>query len=212
MKNLKVTIEFITEVLGSSPADKNLHSEYIASKAPDAKSKEEEIAAMGVTEAINKDMTIFPKFEDGKPYFWDYQVRGFFKGACGFLQRCKGEEISKESCKLKAYKKIIDGCIFVEPRKIPIEMAGEMTNCERPLRAQTAQGERVALANSEEIPAGSRITFNVLCLSDAYAAAVKEWLSYGYFHGMGQWRNGGKGRFKVVSVEEVKTTDLQSAD
>ena len=102
---------------------------------------------------------------------------------------------------MKAYKKIIDGCIFPQPRKIEIHMNGEMGNCQRPLRAQTAQGERIALANSEAVPAGSWIEFNVVCLSDAYEKAVREWLDYGQFKGIGQWRNSGMGRF---TWEEIK--------
>ena len=49
----------------------------------------------------------------------------------------------------------IDGLIFIAPRQIPIKFDGEMGICQRPLRAQTAQGERVALASSESIPASS---------------------------------------------------------
>ena len=70
-----------------------------------------------------------------------------------------------------------------------------MAECQRPLRAQTAQGERVSLANSEEIPAGSSCQFEVLCMDDSHEAAVMEWLEYGRLRGLGQWRNSGKGRF-----------------
>lgn len=201
MKELKIRLTFTEECLGTANADKNIHSDYIASKAPDAKSKEEEIAAIGVDEAIENAMTVFPK-EDGKPFFWDYQIKGFFKDTCSALQRCKGEDMAKESCGMKAYKKIIDGCIFPEPRKIVIDMhGGEIGNCQRPLRASTAQGERIALANSETIPAGSTIEFKVVCLSDSHEKAVIEWLHYGRFKGMGQWRNSGKGRFTYEIIK-----------
>ncbi len=100
-----------------------------------------------------------------------------------------------ESSKMTAYKKIIDGLIFVSPRQIPIQMQGEMGACQRPLRATTMQGERVTLAMSEECPAGSTINFTVSCLSPEHVAAVREWLNYGYLRGLGQWRNSGKGKF-----------------
>lgn len=100
-----------------------------------------------------------------------------------------------ESGKLTAYKKVIDGLIFVEPRMIPIHMSGEMTECQRPLRAQTAQGERVSLANSEEIPAGSWCEFDIILMDEAHEKVVIEWLNYGRMRGIGQWRNSGKGRF-----------------
>ena len=195
MKELRVRVTFIEECLGSASANPNVHEEYIASKAPDAKSTKEEVEALGVEEVFEKGMTIFPKDENGNPFFWDYQVKGFFKDTCGALSRCKGEEIAKQSCGMKAYKKIIDGCIFVEPRRIAIDMhGGEIGLCQRPLRGQTAQGERIALATSETIPAGSTIEFKVVCLSDAYEKAVIEWLEYGKFRFMGSWRNSGKGR------------------
>lgn len=201
MKEIKVKVTFLDDVLGTASADPNIHEEFIASKAPDAKTREEEVEALGVDEVVEKAMTVFPRDENGNPIFWDYQIRGFFKDSCSALNRCKGEEIAKESCKIKAYKKVIDGCIFVEPRQIPIELNGEIGNCQRPLRAQTAQGERVTLAHSELIPAGSTIEFTVICLSDDYVPAVIEWLNYGRFKGLGQWRNSGKGRFtyEVIS-------------
>lgn len=201
MKELKVRLTFTEDVLGTANADKNVHSEFIASKAPNAPSREEEVEALGAEEVERKEMTVFPRMENGSPMFWDYQIKGFFKDTCSALSRCKGEDYSKESCGMKAYKKIIDGCIFPQPRKIEIHMNGEMGNCQRPLRAQTAQGERIALANSEAVPAGSWIEFNVVCLSDAYEKAVREWLNYGQFKGIGQWRNSGMGRF---TWEEIK--------
>lgn len=201
MKEIKVRLTFTEDVLGTANADKNVHSEFIASKAPDAPSREEEVEALGAEEVERKEMTVFPRMENGSPMFWDYQIKGFFKDTCSALSRCKGEDYSKESCGMKAYKKIIDGCIFPQPRKIEIHMNGEMGNCQRPLRAQTAQGERIALANSEAVPAGSWIEFKVVCLSDAYEKAVREWFNYGQFKGIGQWRNSGMGRF---TWEEIK--------
>ena len=70
-----------------------------------------------------------------------------------------------------------------------------MGTCQRPLRASTAQGERIALASSETVPAGAECEFTIVCLVDNDIDLVKEWLEYGQFHGMLQWRNSGKGRF-----------------
>lgn len=208
MKKLQVTIELIEEMLGTANSDPKIHEDFIASKAPDAMSREEEVEALGADAVVEKSKTVFPKV-DNKPFVYDYQIRGFFKAAAGFLQRCKGEKFAAHTNKIKAYKKVIDGCIFVYPRKIMIQMPDntEIGNCQRPLRAQTAQGERVALANSETVPAGSRLTFTVKVNSDAYYDAVLEWLAYGEDHGLGQWRGGGKGKFTVVAIEELKEKD-----
>lgn len=201
MSVLKVRITFSEKVLGTASNNKELHAEYIASNAPDAKSKAEEIEALGADEYREKQMTVFPRNEKGEPIFWDYQIKGFFKDSCSALQRCKGSDIAKESCKLKAYKKIIDGCIFVFPRQIPIDMhGGKIGNLQRPLRAQTAQGERIALADSETVPEGSTIEITIECLNDSYDAVVKEWLDYGKYKGIGQWRNASFGRFTYETL------------
>lgn len=201
MKTIKVKITFIEPVLGTWPANPNVAREFIASKSPDASTIEDEVAALGAEAAADKAMTVFPRDENGRPAFWDYQIKGFFKDACQMLGRIGGKtETGKkravnESGKLTAYKKVIDGLIFVSPRMIPIDVNGAIGDCQRPLRAQTAQGERVSLVNSEEIPAGSECIIEVTCLDDNHMAAVLEWLDYGKLRGIGQWRNSGKGRF-----------------
>ena len=105
-----------------------------------------------------------------------------------------------EKTKSKAltnYKKKIDGLIFVQPRKIPFVLpeGGEIGNCQRPLRADTPKGPRVALSNSETVPEGSTQEFDVMILKDDLEDTVREWFEYGELHGTGQWRNSGKGRF-----------------
>lgn len=192
MQSIKVKIRFIEEALGTQSANPDLHREFIASKSPNAETIEDEVAAIGVDAAVEKSMTIFPKVADGTPFIYDYQIRGFFKEACGALKKVPGTKSSK----IKAHKKQIDNLIFVEPRQILIDMKGGMMDvCQRPLRASTPQGERISLASSESIPEGSEIEFTVKCFIDEDTELVKEWLDYGVFKGISQWRNSGKGRF-----------------
>lgn len=205
---MKVKITFLEPVLGTWPNNKNIAEEFIASKAPDASTIEDEIAALGIDAVTEKGKTVFPRNEAGEPVLYDYQVKGFFKDACGMLRRVGGkdEKTGKKkaanlSGKLTAYKSVIDGLIFVQPRMIPIQVNGEIRDCQRPLRAQTMQGERVSLANSEEIPEGSTAEFEVLCLEKEHEAVVQEWLDYGILRGIGQWRNSGKGRFTYEIVD-----------
>ena len=205
---MKVKITFMEPVLGTWPNNKNIAEEFIASKAPDASTIEEEIAALGIDAVTEKGKTVFPRNEAGDPVLYDYQVKGFFKDACGMLRRVGGkdEKTGKKkaanlSGKLTAYKSVIDGLIFVQPRMIPIQVNGEIRDCQRPLRAQTMQGERVSLANSEEIPEGSSAEFEVVCLEKDHEAVVQEWLDYGILRGIGQWRNSGKGRFTYEIID-----------
>ena len=189
---MKVRVTFTESLLGTASADPEIHREFIASKSPNAETIEQEVEAVGVDGVVAKSMTVFPR-EDGKPFIYDYQIKGFFKDACGMLSRVP----DSNSKKLKAYKKVIDGLIFVGPRKILLELpdGGKIESCQRPLRAQTAQGERIALANSESAPAGTTLEFEITALDKSLDSVIKEWLEYGKLRGLGQWRNSGRGRF-----------------
>ena len=211
MKTMRVKATFVEPVLGTATQNKQIYTEFIGSKAEDAMNLAEEVAALGADEVAEKGTTIFPRDpEDGTtPIIWNYQIEGFFKSACGFLRNVPGT-YSKE---LKNYKKKIDGLIFVESpdkgpgnptgRKIRIANAFPIDVKQRPLRAQTAQGERIALASSEEIPAGANITFDVVCYVDKDIEMVKEWLDFGIRNGLMQWRNSGHGRFtwEEIAIE-----------
>ena len=202
MKTIFVKAKFIEDVLGSAPNNKDIYRDYIASKAPDAQTIEEEVDAVGVDAVAEKGTTVFSRDEDGNPYIYDYQIKGFFKSACGFLRNATG----MKSAAIKAYKKKIDGLVFVKPRQIILQVPEELRKsdvdiCERPLRAETAQGSRVALASSESYPAGTTIEFEVNCLNDGDVEYVREWLDYGQYNGIGQWRNSGKGRFVWEEIE-----------
>ena len=202
MKTLKVKVTFTEQILGTASNNPEIHEEFIASKAPDVPSMEEEVAAVGVEEVFDKAMTVFPRNAEGRPIAWDYQWKGFFKDACGMLRKVPDSECGN----VKAFKKEIDGLIFVSPRQIPIEFDGEMGICQRPLRAQTAQGERVALASSESIPAGATMTFDINMLAPkTHEKAIKEMLNYGILRGFGQWRNSGVGRFRYEILEESES-------
>ena len=197
MITLKIKVTFFEDILGTASGNPKLHEEYIASNAPDALTMKEEVEALGTEEVFEKAMTVFPRNEEGKPIVWDYQWKGFLKDAFSSLKK-----IPKTECgKIKAYKKEIDGLIFVYPRQIPIEVNGEIGVCQRPLRASTAQGERIALASSESIPAGSSMVFDIQCLLDSHEKAVIEALNYGRMRGFGQWRNSGMGRFKYEILD-----------
>lgn len=240
MQRIYVEVMLLEKSLGTSPSNKELLTEYIASRAPDAKSREEEIAAIGPEEAEKKQTTIYPKgyflkgehkyidvldAREGKrkyqmngiddeskqelvklPFMWNYQMRGFFKDSCGLLSRGG----AKHSAALKAYKKVIDGNIFVGPRRIAwdipeygIDEEGntfKIDPCnlpilQRPLRIQGPTGERSAIASSEELPIGSSMKFYIEFMNPKDRDVILEWLDYGVMHGLGAWRNSGKGIF-----------------
>ena len=198
MKKMHVKIRFTESILGTCPNNKDIYLDFIASKAP-APSEDVNKEAEMIQEDPEKQMTVFPRTEDGVPFLYDYQIKGFLKGACGGLRKVAGTESSK----IKAFKKEIDLLIFPQPRIIPFKDYKEIGLLQRPLRASTPQGERISLAISEEIPAGASIEFDIVLLHDDHEDAVREWLDYGQFSGIGQWRNASHGRFvcEEITVE-----------
>lgn len=196
---LTVTLTLTEEMLGTKAANKNVFADFIASKAPDDDARKQELDNCEHREEAGT--TIFHR-EAGRVGIYDYQVKGFFKDAAGAMNRFD-KEARNGLEKLPAYKTKIDGCIFVGPRFIPLDLpaGAEVGVCERPLRADTAQGPRVSLARSETVPAGTKLTFEVAILSKELLPYVMAWLAYGEMRGLGQWRNSGKGRFTTEVVQ-----------
>ena len=214
MKTMRVRLTFIEDLLGTASGNPALHSEYIASKAPDAETREQEIAAVGADIVTEKTMTVFPRNEDGNEILWPYQVKGFFKSAQQSLNKTVKAEDRKKFPYLSSYKSVIDNLVFCKAVQDRWDSQGtgivihwpegveETYDCERPLRAETAQGPRVALAHSEVCPAGSWVEVDILVRTDDLLRNVREWLDGGIFYGIGQWRNSGKGRFVWEELDE----------
>jgi hypothetical protein len=186
MDTYAVKLTFEEPLLGTVALNKEVFGDYVRN----ANTGEDELETLPVDEQIEKGSTGFHRV-DGAPILYDYVIKGFFKDACSMLRRSKGSG----SAKLTAFRKVIDGLVFIGPRRIPIALTGPIEWLERPLRAQTAQGERIALARSEMAPVGSSIEFMVKVLGEVPQDLLEEWLTYGGLRGLGQWRNAGYGRF-----------------
>jgi len=209
---MKVRLTFIEPLLGTLSGNKQVAEEFIVAKHPDGISKDEMDALVDVPEVLQKASTYFSrqidagtkakidnlKTENGKPHLWDYQIKGFFKGSMGALintGRWTKEVLKKVRLTPYLYKKTIDQLVFVNPRIIPLDLSGEISFIERPLRAETMRGERIALARSEAAPPGTAIEIEIRWLNDNLEDWIKECLDYGELVGLGQWRNGSYGRF-----------------
>lgn len=209
---LKFRITFTEPLLGTASGNREVHSEYIAVKAADAAKAEQEAAAIPLDEQIEKSSTIFPRDERGL-FLWDYQIRGFFKEAIGVLVDL-GDETTHGLSRYML-KRAVNCFLFVTPRKIYLRdpSGGIVTRHERmlqrPLRAETMQGPRVALASSELLPAGTQIEINLELLTGAAktkAAVIREdtilaALNYGRLLGCGQWRTGSYGQFTFEQLQ-----------
>jgi len=197
-------------ILGMSPQDPKVLEEVVIGvdkvlKAgiTDVMLEEEKTALMASISDVDEDeveeeekprpSTVFPRDEQGNPIMWNYQVKGMFKDVCRSLRLIKNSPESK----LTSYKKRIDGLIFVYPRKIPFILpeGGETSWCVRTLRVSGPKGERVTVARSQQLPAGTKIRFKIKSLDPMLMNFVDSWLDYGIDRGLGQWRNSGMGTY-----------------
>jgi len=206
---LKLNVTLTEEMLGMQPGNREVATEYLKKKfggeekipAEIAKSAEEEQEM--VEEGIEKGTTVFPRNKDGQPILFDYQLRGALKDwIAGMMEwGWKGKAGPGKGWNPWNYKKHIDSCVFVRPREIPllIPEGGEIGLCERPLRAATMRGDRVALARSETVPDGTTFEAEIHLLKPSLEADIREIIEYGAtYRGLGQWRNSGKGAFTYV--------------
>lgn len=186
-------IIFLTPVLGSQP-NKAVASEFIARKAGFEVLPEDE--DLSLPEELERGTTVFHRDGRGNPVLYDYMLKGFLKNAGSVFNGAEG---------VKALKSKINNLVFVSPRMIKLEIpvGSEITYLERPLRADTAQGPRVALARSEMLPEGTHFRAGLTVLgSQITEELLRTLLDYGYWMGLGQWRNGSWGQFRYELVRE----------
>ena len=108
---------------------------------------------------------------------------------------------------MKALRSKIDSYVFVEPRRIHLNIPEGyvMEYLERPIRAETAKGPRVGLIRSEKLPEGTWFEIQIeVYESQITMDVLNDLLSYGYRKGLGQWRNGGLGRFEFTLEKLVE--------
>ena len=205
-KIMRVRIEFIDSILGSVANDKEIYTNFIGSKAPDAKTLAEEVEDVGVTDAVDKRTSVFLTDPDGRPYIANYVIKGQFKAAGKAIRRIPGKKY--ELSKMSAYVQKIEQLVHIYPRKIylnpPEGMSLEdaITTFQRPLRASTPQGERISLKSSECMPEGTTAEFEIEFLDKTMEKAIRECLDYGRYMGLGEWRNAGHGQFEWMELKD----------
>jgi hypothetical protein len=185
-KSYRLKIVFAEPILGSQP-QKDVATEYTQAKA---RQQGQDVADETDTlpEMMEKGTTAFHRV-DGAPVLWDYQVKGFLKESANVQNGIHG---------VKNLRSKFGALVFVRPRMIPFLMpvGGDGQFLERPLRAMTAQGPRVAVARSEMLPAGTSLECRIVTLPGPITETIlRQVLDYGQFAGLGQWRSGGWGSF-----------------
>jgi hypothetical protein len=192
-----LVFELTEPMLGTIPKDTKVFENFVMDQAKTdvEKQRAEGDLARVPEEVESRGWTGFYEDEVGQPILMDYQFKGFLKNAGNVL---------KGALKISNLRQHVSDTVFVMPRSIVL---GEKPDgvLERPLRAMTMQGPRVTLVRSDVINPGRQYTLDIQKLdgSKVTEVALKEILAYGELSGLLQWRNGGYGRFKVISFEKM---------
>lgn len=195
---------FETPVLGSQPS-KTIASDFLAARAGLEEIPADELESL--PEVLEKGTTVFHRDEAGSPCLFDYQIKGFIKEAGKTFNGLRS---------VKNLRSKVDSYVFVYPRMIRLrfDKHTELEYLERPLRAETMQGPRVALARSEMLAAGTwfECVVDVVEPGPITEDLLKDLISYGERKGLGQWRNGGYGRFVVESWKEMEGDEADEVE
>ncbi len=203
-KTYKVRITLDTPMLGAVPLNEEVFSDFHLDKSIKAAEKfDAKHGGNGNTVTIAeveaefhapdpeglKQRSGFYRDDAGRPLLSNHVIKGFLKEAA--RARSKQGGITKTT---PAYIQLINLHLFTKPRMILINTvhADKVSAfCERPLRADTALGPRVALKASEQNGAGATLDFELTTLLPNIVTEelLHEWFSYGQYHGLGEWRN-----------------------
>lgn len=195
----------ISPLLGSSPMNKQIFTDYIATKGKTAEEKARgKDDAEDIVDSNDKVTGFYRDRETGNIILKPYQIKGFLKEAAKSL---------KDSIGLASTTSKIDNLVFIMDKVIPVTRNGQPITApddylERPLRGETAQGPRVSLAKSEMIEEGWQVEFTARVLSNKGSAksvpltmeVFEQFLEYGELKGLLQWRNGGYGSFTFEEI------------
>jgi hypothetical protein len=192
----ELVFELTEPMLGTIPKDPHVFESYVMDQAKTdvEKGRASEDMSRVPEEVESRGWTGFYENEAGQPIMMDYQFKGFLKNAANIL---------KTALKIPNLRQHVSDTVFVNPRSIVLADKPDGV-LERPLRAMTMQGPRVTLVRSDIIKPGRQYTLEIQRLegSKVTEKALREILSYGELSGLLQWRNGGYGRFKVVSFNK----------
>lgn len=209
----------ISPILGSQPADPEIRKTYVEDKIRnqgDWQDRTDEAENLDPTqEQIDKKSTIFGcRAEDGALILWDYQIKGTLKAAIDVLQKQLG--IVQGNSKFTKYLHVYPRNILLIGANGEVITQAEPRMLERPLRAMTMQGPRVALASSQIVECPWSVTFRLTLLTNEGTPkskaidweAVETCLDYGEFSGLGQWHNGGWGKFTWERMPDDTVVDI----
>lgn len=198
-------IELTEDMLGTVPKNKELYSKYIQSKIDDL--SEEDVAdelstvpetAQSLEESGWTGFHVEKDIEGNEKHFvFNYFIKGWIKDQAKTCKEFKSEKAEKA---VKQLRSKIVRFVHIFPRRIYLpKPCGTL---ERGMRVSTPLGERNCLARSDVIKCGTKLVFQIHVLGNEITKdCLMEFFDLAQYNGLGAWRTGGYGAFKLVKLE-----------
>jgi len=164
-----------------------------------------------LSELDEKGITCFFRNDEGRVCIGSHMILGFMKAAAEAI--CKTRATKKGTILQSASytHSVINQHVDLEEELLEAseDIIRDENNrplyLQRSLRAMTKEGPRISLAKSEQLPKGTRFKFILSVLQDSPIKKehIEDMFSYGEIKGLGQWRNAGNGKFKVLNMKEL---------
>lgn len=178
-------------------------------------------------ETTDLSSQVFLKCKEGYPYLGTQVVKGFLKSSSEAISRTRTGKNGTFNRSAAASSKYINQYLIASPiyffdakndkkrKDIKRDDDGNAVYLERPLRAETAKGSRIALASSEiiESPCVAKFTISIFGdeLNPLTINDLKDNFAYGVMVGFSAWRGSGQyGRFEVIDINEIKSKEEAS--
>lgn len=163
-----------------------------------------------VGELDERGITVFFR-HDGKVAIGDHMIYGFMKAAAEAISRTLPTKRGVPLHSASYTESLINQHVRCEEhflmfdKDITRNEDGSPNYLVRSIRVMTAQGPRVSIIKSEQVPAGATLKFrlNALDGSPLTEEILHKLFDYGRMTGLGQWRNAGYGTFSFT-MKEVK--------
>jgi len=211
LQKIEIEIEFIRRLLGSIPKDPKVFENFIFKpneeeiKKEKEKRKELKLNDSDIDELLtipidtnNSTISSFhknPNIEN--PCIMGYHIKGFLKNA---------GNIMKDAIGIKNLRIKINNFVSIEDEFIPLSnpIEGLYT---RTIRGMTAMGERIVVKGSDYVESGTKAKFTLILINNKEVTTeiIKQLFLFAECNiGLGERRNDGFGRFKIINFNIIK--------
>jgi len=205
----RIQIKLIEDYLGTLSSNPQIYTSFMYAKSVEkgdvsAEQVVNESEEINFPDESKAGLTIIAKDDNGL-FIYSQIITGFMKDKA--INLMKISDVKQAKSKIQKFVNVIDKKIYFQRDGVNITKPDGIN--ERPLRGMTPQGPITSLVASESLSAGATLEFDILLLGNDEITPqyLYEVFKMGNTHGLGQFRNGGYGKFIITRFDEIKYKD-----